>query len=409
MDYVVEHERKIPVIGEYDVTVLGGGPAGVSAAISSARMGAKTLLVERYGYTGGQATGGLVILLVGLTNGKNRIIKGNCQEFIDRLESMNGAKDISLHVLFDPEKMKLLFDTLLVESNVETLYHSFAADAICENNKIKAVILAGKSGLQAIKSKIYIDATGDADLAKYCDIPFDHQEREMRLPATLGFRVGGLDITKVREFTNKNAEKYINILKSLDITTRIGGWIHTLNPNEAWFNIATIENIDVTASKELTHAEIEARQLVDKIMKKFKQEIIGFENGYLIDTASQMGVRDSRRIKGLYRFNKSDANKTFEDKICLAPNYTGIGKGHVEVPYRCLLTEHMDNIIFAGRCISVEHEVIDMFREIPCCTATGQAAGVAAYIACSSGKKVRDINIKELQQRLINQGVMLEV
>lgn len=407
MEYFCETENEIPLFGEYDVLVLGGGPAGVSAAVSAARAGAKTAIVERYGYLGGQATGGLVILLVGLTDGKEIIIKGFCEETINRLASADSTKQIGNHVLFDAESMKYLFDCMIEENQITPFYHSFVSEVIMDGNKVTGAVIDGKSGRRIIKAKCFVDATGDADLAKYCNAPFDQEPSENILPTTLGFRVGGIEFEKVNKFTSENRDFYKNLLTKLGVSTKIGGWLPTLNKNEAWFNVSHIDNIDITDSDELTRAEILGRKQIQKIMKTFKEHIPGFEDAYLIDTAAQIGGRESRRIKGLYRFTKEDVTSSFADTIARAPDYTRSGKGSVQIPYRCLLSEKVENVIFAGRCISVEHNLIDMFREIPCCMATGQAAGVAASIASKHFEPLYNIDVECIQDVLLSQGASL--
>lgn len=406
MDYITEAEHKLPLVGDYDVVVLGGGPAGVSAAVSSAKSNAKTAIVERYGYLGGQATGGLVILIVGLTDGREKIVKGFCEDTINKLEELGATEKVGNHVLFDPESMKYIFDSFIEENKIVPYYHSFVSGVVKEGDKISGVIIEGKSGRRVLKAKTFVDATGDADLAKYCNIAFEQQVKEKILPVTLGFRVGGIDTEQVAKFIRENYSFYQNLLKELGISTKIGGWIHTIHKNEAWFNISNIENIDITDSDELTKAEIITRNQIYKIIKAFKQSIPGFEEGYLIDTASQIGGRDSRRIKGMYQFTSEDVNKTFFDSIALAPDYTGSGKGFVQIPYGCLISKEISNIIFAGRCISVEHKLIDMFREIPCCMATGQAAGIAAALAAQKSVNLHMVDIKEIQRILLAQGAL---
>lgn len=408
MEYFTKSEQELPVIDEYDVLVLGGGPAGVSAAVSAAKLGAKTAIVERYGYLGGQATGGLVILLVGLTDGKERIIKGFCEETIKRLEEIKSTKSIGTHVLFDPESMKYIFDCMMLENKISPYYHSFISGVVKENERVSGVIIDGKSGRRVLKANMFVDATGDADLAKYCDIPFDKEEKENLLPVTLGFRVGGIDIEKVSAFISSNYSAYQNLLQSLNVSTNIGGWIQTLHNGEAWFNIAHVENIDITDSDDLTRAEMIARIQIHAIIKTFKETIPGFEQGYLIDTASQIGVRDSRRIRGLYQFTTDDVKESFYDSIAQAPDYTGSGKGFVQVPYRCLVSCESENVIFAGRCISVEHKLFDMFREIPCCMATGQAAGVSVAVALKTGQNLHTLDVSTVQEYLVSQRALFQ-
>ncbi len=404
---IEEKPKNIPVIGDYDVAVIGGGPAGVSAAISAARSGADTVLIERYGYLGGQATGGLVILIVGLTDGKNQVIKGICREFIDDLFKMNAAQDVGRHVLFSPEHMKLLFDAKLVENKVHPLYHRFVAGAITGDDKIRAVITEGKSGREAIKAKVFVDATGDADLAKYCDIPFDIRPKSSLKPVTLGYRAGGIDIKTVRGYISQNKTYFERLIADAGITVKHGGWIRTLNPHEAWFDLVHEDNIDCTDCNDLTCAEIETRKKIHRLHELLKNNIPGFENGYIIDTAPQIGVRDSRRIKGLYRFGEKDLSLGFEDTIARAPNYSGKGNSSVEIPYRCLLVEKFDNVVFCGRSISVDHQFLDMFREIPCCMATGQASGTAAAISAAQEAGLKNVGIINLREKLIAQKALL--
>ncbi|OGI04828.1 MAG: hypothetical protein A2Y25_04380 [Candidatus Melainabacteria bacterium GWF2_37_15] len=393
--------------GEYDVIVLGGGPTGVSAAISAAKTGARTAIVERYGYLGGQATGGLVILLVGLTNGKERIIKGFCEETINRLTELGATRDVGRHVLFDPESMKYVFDLMIEENNVTPYYHTFVSGVIKEENRVSGVITESKSGTRVFKAKMFVDATGDGDLAKYCELPFDIEQVENRLPVTLGFRVGGIDTASMSKFIRENREFYQNLLNKHGISTKMGGWVPTMHSYEAWFNISTIENIDITDANDLTKAEIIGRRQIQHIIKAFREVIPGFEQGYLIDTASQIGVRDSRRIRGMYHFTQKDVTRTSDDVIALAPDYTDSGRGFVQVPYGCLVSKESENVIFAGRCISVEHKLLDMFREIPCCMATGQAAGIAAAYAAGRTGNLHTVDIKAVHETLLSQGAKL--
>jgi len=400
MEHLIEAPHEVPVTGEYDVIVVGGGPAGVSAAVAASRSGAKVAIVERYGYLGGQATGGLVILIVGLTNGKERIFKGFCEETVNRLKKLNAAKDIDSHVLFDPESMKYIFDCFIEESNVTPYYHCFVSGTIMVKNRVQGIIIEGKSGRRIIKGRMFVDATGDGDLAKYCNIPFDIAPKNDLLPVTLGFRVGGIDVDKVRKYTTENKTEYMNLLNEAGISTRIGGWIQTLHHNEAWFNISNIENINSTSCEDMTKAEIQGRKQVFKIIESFRKNIPGFEAGYLIDTAAQLGVRDSRRIKGKHYYTNIDLTKNFDDTVALAPNYTGTGNNPIQIPYGCLVSPKSENVIFAGRCISISHELLDSIREIPCCMATGRVAGTASAVAVKNSTQIGMVDVNSLRECL---------
>jgi len=300
---------------------------------------------------------------------------------------------------------------MLIENNVDIYYHRQVVNTISCEGWVSGLICESKSGRQVIKGKVYVDTTGDADLAKYSSIPFEMENINNLQPVTTGFRVGGIDAAKITEYITNNREKYINLLESLELSTKIGGWIETLNPNEAWFNIAHIENTDITDSNQLTKAEIKGREKVQKILNLFTNAIPGFEKGYLIDTNSQIGGRDSRRIKGLYKFTSEDYTKEFEDSIARTPEFTGTARGYAQIPYRCLITRNGKNIIWAGRSISVEHNVFDVFRSIPCCIATGQAAGIAAAIASQNKDPymgyVSEIDVKMLQDILLDQKALI--
>jgi hypothetical protein len=406
---IFEKGRELPIVHSSDVVVLGGGPAGVSAAISAARMGVSVTLIERYGYLGGQATGGLVIVLCGLTDGKNQVIKGLCQEIIDDLKTQKAAKWLGPDVVFDPEALKYLLDRHISRYNVKTYFHSFACSMITEDNMVKYVITESKSGRKAIAGKIFIDATGDGDTAKWCDVPYEKVDKEKLLPVTLTFRVGNVDIEKARRFIEEKPEEYTKIIRShsqeyLDL--KLEGWVGTMNESEVWFDAIHIKNVDATDVEDLTFAEMKGRAMVRKALEVYSH-ILGFEDAHLIDTASQIGCRESRRIVDEYYLEKKDLDIEFEDSIARANNIFSEPGRSISIPFRCLIPSKMDNLLYAGRCISVSHEMLDLVREIPCCMATGQAAGTAAGLAVKHGINPRDVNIKELQENLRVQKVIL--
>ncbi|MCK4308078.1 FAD-dependent oxidoreductase [candidate division WOR-3 bacterium] len=410
MKTIFEEGKEVPIIHSSDVVVLGGGPVGISAAVSAAKMGADVTLIEQYGYLGGQATGGWVILLCGLTDGRKQIIRGFCQEVINELQAMNAASLVPEGVVFEPEAMKYLFDQLATKNSIKIYFHTLATSMIRNRKQAEYVITESKSGRNVIKGRIFIDTTGDGDSAEWCNIPYEKLDRDKLLPVTLTFRLGNVNVEKAKEFFKENPKRIKDLIQVNDSNIDVNlqyGWLATLNKSEIWFDAFFIKNIDVTDVEDLTYAEIKGREIVRKIVDAVKS-LSGFEDSYLEDTAPQIGCRESRRIIGEYALRKEDFwDKSFEDSIARARNMFSKEYESISIPYRCLIPKGVDNILFAGRCISVSHEVLDLVREIPCCMATGQAAGTAAALAIKHGVNPGDVNIKELQENLIAQKVIL--
>lgn len=410
MKSIFERGKDIPIIHSSDVVVLGGGPAGISAAVSAARMGAEVTLVERYGYLGGQATGGLVILLCGLTDGEKQIIRGFCQEVINGLQALNATSHLPEGVVFEPEAMKYLLDQLVTKKNIKAYFHTFATAMIRNHKQVEYVITESKSGRNAIEGRIFIDATGDGDSAEWCNIPYEKLDKDKLLPITLTFRLGNVDVEKAKEFFRQNPDRIKDLIqvndRNIDVNLQ-GGWLGTVNKSEVWFDAIFIKNVDTTNVEDLTYAGVKGREVVRKIVDAVKT-LPGFEDAYLEDTAPQMGCRESRRIMGEYVLRLEDLEgKNFEDSIARARNMFNKENKSISIPYRCLIPKGIDNIVFAGRCMSVSHEVLDLVREIPCCMATGQAAGTAAALAIKCGVNPRDVNVKALQESLDAQEAVL--
>ena len=402
MEWIYEEGKEVPLIHSSDVVVLGGGPGGVSAAVSAARMGVDVALIERYGYLGGQATGGLVILLCGLTDGRKPIIRGFCQEVIDMLRAMGAARDLPEGVIFEPEAMKYLFDQLAIKNNIKLYFHTIATAMIRNHKQAEYVITESKSGRKAIKGRIFVDATGDADSTEWCNIPYEKLNKDELLPVTLTFRLGNVDVEKAKEFFRQNPNRIKDLIRLNDSDIDVNlqdGWLATLNKSEVWFDTVFIKNVDVTNVEDLTYAEIKGREVVRKIAGAIKT-LPGFEDSYLEDTAPQIGCRESRRIVGEYVLKKEDLDREFVDSIARANNIFSKPGKSIAIPFRCLIPTKSDNLLFAGRCISVSHEMHDLVREIPCCMATGQAAGTAAGLAVKHKINLREVNIKELQENL---------
>jgi len=415
---VREAARDTPVLAETQVLVVGGGSAGVAAAVAAAREGAEVMLVERYGQLGGLATGGLIILLLTLDDGAgHQVIGGLCQELTDRLkkrgavvappaEEWNSADAELLHkysqwglvwgkgphrvrysVAYDAEEAKFAFAQMVEEAKVRLLLHAWACDPLREGGRLRGVAFQGKSGRFAILADSIIDTTGDGDLYALAGVPF---EREKVFP-WLWFRMGGVD-----EVAESIAAK---------------GWFFR-TPGDGrvllpWGAMGRIDRqIDATNPEDLTYAEVECRKMVMEEADHLKRELPGFSHAHICDIATQLGITESRRLQGEYVLSRDDADKDFADAIAVTGNWTKYATTYA-IPYRSLCTRDLENLLVAGRCISVDHRVHHSTKEIPPCMATGEAAGIAAAIASSSGVSVKRVSIEELQGKLRRRGAIL--
>lgn len=408
MDFVNLPISKIPVKHKTQVLVLGGGPAGVSAATSASKHNADVMLIERYGFLGGQSTGGLVIILCGLNDCNERIIKGFCQKTIDYLDHYKATKPWNNFIIFQPEVLKRCFDDFIVENNIKLLLNTYAVNVIKSDNEISHVIVENKGGRSAIQAEVIIDCTGDADALSWANEDFEQATREKARPVTACFRVGGVDTSKFKAFSSDKKDEYTKIIKQSGLSINPYHLADICEDGFMWFDMSHINNIDIVNPEDLTAAELKTRQYSWKIFEFYKEHIPGFEKSFMIDIAPLLGVRDSRRIKGQYFITSDDYEKSFNDCISYAPYYfstNGIGK--LQIPYRALLPVKTKNLIVAGRSIGIEHKLIDCIREIPCCMATGQAAGIAASIAVNNSKDFKQVSIEELKKGLIAQGAYI--
>ncbi len=414
-----EPARDTPVLAETQVLVVGGGSAGVSAAVAAAREGADVMLVERYGQLGGLATGGLIILLLTLDDGLGRqVVGGLCQELTDRLakrgaavapprEQWNSANpDLVKHfarwglvwgkgphrvrysVAYDAEEAKLALAQMVTDAKVRLLLHSWACDPIVDGARVHGVAFQSKSGRFAILADIVVDTTGDGDVFALAGAPF---ESEKVFP-WLWFRMGGVQ----------------GVESAIDAK---GWFFHT--PGEGrvlfpWGATGRIERqIDATDPVDLTYAELECRRMVMEEVDHLRLELPAFAHAHVCDIATQLGVTESRRLGGEYVLARDDADKSFPDTIALTGNWTKYETLY-SIPYRSLLPRGLDNVIAAGRCISVDHRVHHSTKEIPPCMATGEAAGTAAAMAATGGGTLRALSVDVLRSRLRAHGAIVD-
>lgn len=402
--------REIPVAGNYDVVIAGGGPAGVCAAISAARNGAKTLLIERYNHLGGLASGGLVLKLEGFDNGKIPLVKGIPQEIVKRLQKLNGIMmPLKGHNAYhDPECFKWVCLEILQEAGVQILLHSLAVDVIMNGNKLNGLIVENKGGRQAVCAKIIIDTTGDGDIAARSGADYE----ESRGPVGLVFRLGNINYTANDQFIIQHQKKFNQIKKRL-YKIWDGGHIQvftrTNNDCVVWCNNSLFgKTKNILDAFSLTECEIVLRERIMKTISFLRKNMPGYESCVLLDTASQLGVRYGRLIKGEYMLTEKDmwASKSFDDVICKGGAFWKEGTIY-DIPYRCLVPKRIENLLVAGRCFSSSQKGNYGARVIPTCMAMGEAAGAASAISAKKKILPRDIDVPLLQQKLAGQGVFL--
>lgn len=421
---------QVPVVADCDVVVIGAGPAGHAAAVSAARNGASVTLLERYHHLGGMASGGMVLVLDDMVNEGNEIVTtGIVSEFVDRLERQDAAvypppEDcqtnwqmwqkwsrwgcIDFHkammpqpiihaVAFDPDGWKRVSLDMVVEAKVNLRTHSWFSDVLMENGRISGVIAQTKLGRQAIRARYVIDATGDLDVgvaagADYIDGQYI---------VTTVFRLANVDTGKAVAFEFAEPEQY----KKLDreARRRIGGawgmwWLKTPIPGVVWCNCPHMPGYDGLSVEDMVASEIEGRERMMKLHAFAKENIPGFENATMLGAAEQMGIRQTRLLKGEYVVNKDDvkSRRYFADTVCRGRDYY--------TPYRALLPKGIDNLIVAGRHYSVESDAQKLSREIPPCMAQGEAAGVAAALALDGNQPLRMVDYKAIQKQMRAQG-----
>ena len=441
-----EPAREIPVYAQCDILVVGGGAAGHAAALAAARAGAKNIiLMERYGYMGGDATGGYVIMVPNLSWYNKSFVRGIQEEWFTRLDKIpqavkgptvdqigdtdpallsvwkgihdcvsrggfGGAKPSCLvrAVYFEPNELKIEMDKMLHEYNdaIRICYHSWVSDAIMENGVIKGVVFESKEGRKAIFAKQVIDATGDGDIYARAGAPFASlADGACRSSTTaLVWRVGGIDWDQYVRWQQLNPEAAQAFRTGLQ--KRAGFRIAPLptnNKTQCWMN-NWHPNRDCTVIADQTDTEISTRLTIHSVLDYMREVCpLAFGNGYLYDIAPQMGTRCSRRLKGEYIMSANDfafAQK-HDDVIAWHSTICQLNDcGPVEIPYRAILPQKIDGLLCPGRHLSADNVAIDWLNLIPQCVGTGQAAGVAAAVAVANGTTVRDVDIRRVQDIL---------
>lgn len=441
---IAEAARELPVCHQTDVLVVGGGPAGVAAAVAAARNGAKTALIERYGHLGGMATGGLVILIPFLTDGTGQqVLGGLLQEMVDRLdvlkaalypprEQWGAADDESLRywrrrgtgsyvsdrrvrysVTVDPEMLKCVMNDMIEEIGVKLYLHSWASCALTENDKVQGVAFESKSGRQAILSEVTIDCTGDGDMFASAGADFDATiERNLRTAnLAMVFRLAGIKAEEYVDFRDGQPLQHAKVMKELVSMGGFDTYWRTTREDIFWCN-NWLRDLDCLNVEDLTSAEVQSRKSMRISLDFLRKNVPGFGACYLVDTASQIGTRGSRRLLGTHVLTWSEvmSGAMHQDAILVSSHL-----GHTaskeyplaSIPYRSLVPKRIDSLLVAGRCFSSDARANNDYNWIQHCIPMGQAAGTAAALAVHSNTQPREINISGLQDRLLSQGTVL--
>ena len=435
---VHEAAREIPVYRECDVLVAGGGPAGTAAAAAAARLGADVVLLERYNHLGGLSTGGLVIWIDRMTGWDGElVIRGFAEEVFDRLPKDAvagpepgewGSRDparasywahrtsafhgiVTWSPTIDPERLKLLSQEMLLERKVHLVHHAWVAAPLVEDGAVRGAIFESKSGRQAVRAKVVVDATGDGDLHAMAGArsETDIEESDIHHCMNTAWLFGGVDMTRWIEFKAGRPEQFAQFMRlgreRLHFFEKpFVSWRNDIalymGPRQSGFSALDVD--------DLTTVEVRSRNLMAQHLDFYRENAPGFEDAYLLYGAPQLGVRHARRLAGVSKVTRAQwpSGVIHCDEVgvspCLSPKFPNIS-----IPYGSLVPESLDGVLACGRHLSCDATSHSFLREIPQCWTTGQAAGAAAAIAANRGLAPRAIDVQELQRALLAQGVFL--
>jgi hypothetical protein len=440
---IFEPARQTPLYGEFDVVVLGGGPAGITAAAAAARLGQRTLLIERYGFLGGMGTAAGVTNFCGLHANVfgeiKQVVHGLADELLNRLRALNGLNEP--HVLFggkiaaqayDNAALKIAADQLVVSSGAKILFHALAVGIVMiDASNIDALLIETKSGRLAVRAKTFIDCSGDGDLAAFAGAPFEKSSDgdAMMYPSTM-FRVNNVDAVKAGDAWNHFGKWMEEAASNGRKFARKTPIIRPQkNPAEWRANVTQLSNsdgtpVDGTNAQQFSDAELTGRQQIVDFFDFLKTSAPGFENAYILEIAPQVGIRETRRIIGQYQLTAEDVLNcvSFDDSIgvngwMIEEHVAGDVKfqwqdipncrGYNQLPYRMLLPQKVNNLLVAGRCASMTHMGQSAARVSGACFVMGQAAGTAAALAHQANTSLAAVSIDLLRVQLAHDNAFL--
>ncbi len=446
MKEIEEPSRSVPVMAETGVLVIGSGPAGLSAALASAREGVDTMLVERYGCFGGNITQAMVGTIAWYRREKTIDAGGIGTEFESRAEKMGGTLDDpeGEGQLLDTDMFKVVADRLVEEAGITPILHCHGVEPIVDGGAVKGVVTESKSGRQAILARRVVDATGDADLAFRAGARCRKEPRERLMAVTTSFGCSGVDVAEFLEYVRQKpsrlgdwatttsgkeddlfstwiAEPFDKAKEAGEIPADaviLGYWDGLTDAGEATnINVAHTLGIDSTDVWDLTRAEIDGRQKAIWALEALRKYTPGFEKARLRSFNSSLGTRESREIVGEYVLSEHDVKNQarFDDSIGIFPEFLDAhgtvimpttGR-YLQLPYRIILPQKVENLLVAGRCVSADRIAFAATRQMMCCTVTGQGAGIAAAVSLEENVTCREVDIAKVQKALEHQGVRI--
>lgn len=431
-DYVTEPSRKVPVYRNVDVLVVGGGMAGVSAAVTAGRLGMKTMLIEYQGFLGGNATQALVNDFCGFytrTRQAVQIVQGVGGEIVQSLIDQAGGRKWRHVVDFNPEILKLILDKLLLEAKVTPLYYTSFAAPIMDGNTIRGVFVENKAGRQAILAKVVLDCSGDGDVCALAGVPFEVGDGKGNMQACdMGFRLANVDEKTFDQgdfFDNASRLMANGIATGQYNLPRTGGNLgYTFVPGVYWANMARVPwNVDGTNPEHLTRSSIEGRQIAQEYGRFLRDKVTGMEQSAIVETAAKIGLRETRRVLGEHVLTEQEVldGVKFTDGVVanawpLEMHIAGQkerkmaylkGDDFHTIPYRSLVPQKVEGLLMAGRFISCTHDAQASIRVSGPAAGMGQAVATAAALSIKQNVALRKLDTATLKRELASQGAFL--